>query len=893
MGDKEKVYKWIARWDHDRYFKVMNHEVFKELQAESIKKKPSKEIMRVDVDSFEFVIQCKSKKAFDIMTAFVSVNLEKVKRFPIQFLQFKQYKNRETRLPVPWLGVKGANDASADNPFFISGKTFPSDKDELIPFYQKLNIIDSYCNDDIEESIETTGSEVKLFIRNPMSEGALIARANKKEYDYFWAVHDATGVEIKVELLTATEDDASEASSNMTVHGECHKCQIFLLMYSYASSDLKMLSSDAVNETELEYNQKLVGSNRTTAKLLSDPKYLATKVRAGTPRPDIGRGALLQGPAGTGKTVYIQDIPAYLGYTWVCAPKVASSLQGKFVGETEKKLFDLAKRACLLSWLPCALSLDEIDTLISNRAGGNTTSYERSALNSLLSIVGGADHVDNLYIFGATNLGSKVDKAFLRRMKNNNIYVGVLNAVGREALIQREIVGRGFVFASDEVRKLLVNLTMNLGGSHIKTILENVRRKLEAPASDHVTSALCLEESYAVCQAQRIRLGNDFLYDILKLNKRSIDRDTFASAPTRDQSRYLLPTGRILVYLGDNADDIRNDNPLSTPKPNHAYLEIERLDTFSLGSSYLNTNDRKLLETFDFRLGEYTSSSGGLVRKEKCLFENVVANCVEFCRVNNIDVLHVITYEWMLSESIDLDERTAQYLIWNLIEDSHDYKSYMILIDMDSAVPATMKSEDDNSDHWATVLHLLLELCRTNAKYSRSVDDKKVWVTFVTSKPEYLYAFRNRVNFPLTETELCYKYIEDEKETEFPCTKCDKLFKENDNQMGSCLWHSGGFCVVAMSSDVPAREVEGACRPNTSCKNFKALSSPPSTTSLPLDKVRWKCCGRDGYSRDCSVAYAKHEKTGRARKEELVGDIPAKKVLKPEDIRLKARNYHA
>jgi SpoVK/Ycf46/Vps4 family AAA+-type ATPase len=137
-----------------------------------------------------------------------------------------------------------------------------------------------------------------------------------------------------------------------------------------------------------------------------------------------------------------------------------------------------------MPWQPCALSLDEIDTLVANRAGGHTQSYEKAALNTLLSLLDGNDAVDNLFIFGATNLGSSVDKAFRRRMLNNNFYVGVLNAESRRELIKREICEP--LTLERNVLEYLVKVTMNLGGSHLKSITR------------YITSAAHMNQAYAI-----------------------------------------------------------------------------------------------------------------------------------------------------------------------------------------------------------------------------------------------------------------------------------------------------------------------------------------------------------------------------------------------------------
>ncbi|KAJ9510406.1 hypothetical protein QJQ45_015876 [Haematococcus lacustris] len=89
---------------------------------------------------------------------------------------------------------------------------------------------------------------------------------------------------------------------------------------------------------------------------------------------------LFYGPPGTGKTMLVEKVAAQAGLTLLCLPP--SVLLSKWSGESEKTLRAAFKAAKLLQ--PCAIFLDEVDSLAPQR-GASGSSGEDAASRRLLT----------------------------------------------------------------------------------------------------------------------------------------------------------------------------------------------------------------------------------------------------------------------------------------------------------------------------------------------------------------------------------------------------------------------------------------------------------------------------------------------------------------------------
>ncbi len=206
----------------------------------------------------------------------------------------------------------------------------------------------------------------------------------------------------------------------------------------------------------------------------------------------IPRGCLLEGPAGTGKTLLAKAVAGEAGVPFLYAS--ASQFVEIFVGQGAKRVRELFNRARQMS--PCIIFIDEIDAVGGERhAGPGGGNEERSqTLNELLTQMDGFATDSKVIVIAATNRADMLDAALLRPGRfDRHVRVSPADLKGREAILATHTRER--VLASDVDLHAIALLTAGFSGADLANLaneaaIRAARAGLDAIGQAQFMSAL-------------------------------------------------------------------------------------------------------------------------------------------------------------------------------------------------------------------------------------------------------------------------------------------------------------------------------------------------------------------------------------------------------------------
>uniref|UniRef100_A0A803QL39 AAA+ ATPase domain-containing protein n=1 Tax=Cannabis sativa TaxID=3483 RepID=A0A803QL39_CANSA len=193
-------------------------------------------------------------------------------------------------------------------------------------------------------------------------------------------------------------------------------------------------------------------------------------------RPDIfkgcrspGKGLLLFGPPGTGKTMIGKAIAGEAKATFFYIS--ASSLTSKWIGEGEKLVRALFGVASCRQ--PAVIFVDEIDSLLSQRKSeGEHESSRRLKTQFLIEMEGFDSGSEQILLIGATNRPQELDEAARRRL-TKRLYIPLPSSEARAWIIQNLLKKDGLFKLEKEDIDTICKLTEGYSGSDMKNLVKD------------------------------------------------------------------------------------------------------------------------------------------------------------------------------------------------------------------------------------------------------------------------------------------------------------------------------------------------------------------------------------------------------------------------------------
>jgi SpoVK/Ycf46/Vps4 family AAA+-type ATPase len=178
-----------------------------------------------------------------------------------------------------------------------------------------------------------------------------------------------------------------------------------------------------------------------------------------------GRGILLWGPPGNGKTLLARAVAGESNahIEVVAGPEVLS----KWVGEGERRLREVFQRA--LHRAPSVVLMDEMDAIAGSRDAADSR-HLRQVVSQLLVLLDGLEDRRRVLVIATTNRPQDIDPAILRPGRiDRRIYLGPPDHAGRAALFTKLLAGMP---AAGDVRPdRLADLTSGFSGAHVEHIV--------------------------------------------------------------------------------------------------------------------------------------------------------------------------------------------------------------------------------------------------------------------------------------------------------------------------------------------------------------------------------------------------------------------------------------
>lgn len=251
-----------------------------------------------------------------------------------------------------------------------------------------------------------------------------------------------------------------------------------------------------------------------------------------------GKGMLLVGPPGTGKSQYARVVASILGYPLVIRLD-PGAMMGSLVGQSESQM--RGGLAVSIATAPVLLWIDEIDSALggaasSDRTDGGTTSRVVSTLLTFL-----AELTADVYVVATANMPERIPAALTRPGRLDSIWSIDLPTLAERALIASVHLARLNCGACDACPEALATVSDGFSGAELAAAVLAAARRTER----HVTPDSLVTAAGQIVPLSRSRSADlDRMREWARTNARpanSQDDETTAAPPKG--SRRKLNTG--------------------------------------------------------------------------------------------------------------------------------------------------------------------------------------------------------------------------------------------------------------------------------------------------------------------------------------------------------------